>query len=360
MKPLAIALLLPALLFAQGSTMLNPNYGANKIAGGNTLPASCTNSQLYYLHVAPKGLYQCVDSAWTMVTYGATNLTTAGRVAYIASTGTLTQSAAWTIGDGHLLAVTDNTYDIGASGATRPRDIYIGGNLRAGGGVYSTNILAGLNATSLRLGVDGNALLTNNTANAFSLLQFGGTTSSFPSIKRNATAINFRLADDSADAPITAAGATFSGNVTPGPALSGGAAGGYAPVWTKYTKTYADAAFLAAASAVSIELGTLPASTVVHAIRLKHSTAFAGTGITSLTCSVGDGTTHDLFLAAVDVFAAVGNTALGIDGGASQPTIASQTLTLRCTANTNVGDGGATVLTAGSLTVHVLTSTLVE
>jgi hypothetical protein len=35
-------------------------------------------------------------------------------------------------------------------------------------------------------------------------LQFGGTTSSFPSIKRNAAALNFRVADDTADAAITA------------------------------------------------------------------------------------------------------------------------------------------------------------
>lgn len=166
-----------------------------------------------------------------------------------------------------------------------------------------------------------------------------------------------------ADSPISDDGSTVTvtgRTVEIGPTLSGWSQGGTVPTWQKVTKTFEDAAFLAAASAVSIELGTLPASTVVHAIRLKHGTAFAGTGITSMTCSVGDGTTHDLFLAAVDVFAAVGNTALGIDGGASQPTIAAQTLTLRCTANTDVGDGAATVLTAGSLTVHVLTSALVE
>lgn len=46
------------------------------------------------------------------------------------------------------------------------------------------------------------------------ILCFQGTTSSFPAIKRNGTAINFRLADDSADAGITASTATFSGNVT--------------------------------------------------------------------------------------------------------------------------------------------------
>lgn len=37
-----------------------------------------------------------------------------------------------------------------------------------------------------------------------SLLQLGGTTSSFPALKRSSTTIAFRLADDSADAPISA------------------------------------------------------------------------------------------------------------------------------------------------------------
>ena len=47
------------------------------------------------------------------------------------------------------------------------------------------------------------------------LVAFGGSTSSFPAIKRNGTAINFRLADDSADAPITASQATLStGTIT--------------------------------------------------------------------------------------------------------------------------------------------------
>jgi len=42
------------------------------------------------------------------------------------------------------------------------------------------------------------------------LVSFGGTTSSFPAIKRNSAALNFRLADDSADCDITAAKATLS------------------------------------------------------------------------------------------------------------------------------------------------------
>lgn len=60
---------------------------------------------------------------------------------------------------------------------------------------------------------DGVWGMTNNAGTGFSRLAFGDVTSSFPAIKRNGTALNFRLGDDSADAAITAAGGTFSGVV---------------------------------------------------------------------------------------------------------------------------------------------------
>jgi hypothetical protein len=44
---------------------------------------------------------------------------------------------------------------------------------------------------------DGNIWLTNNNANDFGRLQFGGTTSSFPALKRSTTGLQIRLADDS-------------------------------------------------------------------------------------------------------------------------------------------------------------------
>lgn len=51
---------------------------------------------------------------------------------------------------------------------------------------------------------DGVIELTNNAITGFNRLQLGGTTSSFPAIKVNGAALNFRLADDSGDAAITA------------------------------------------------------------------------------------------------------------------------------------------------------------
>lgn len=67
----------------------------------------------------------------------------------------------------------------------------------------------------------GNGILTlyNNAGNNWDRLQFGGTSSSFPSLKRSTTALQCRLADDSNYAPFAAsaysAGATAG--VTAGP-----------------------------------------------------------------------------------------------------------------------------------------------
>lgn len=115
----------------------------------------------------------------------------------------------WEIGaTGHLIAFADNTYDIGASGATRPRSGYFGTDVRAPSFWIGPSFLVQLSSPST-----GVMLMIDQAGTSFSRLQFGGTSASFPSIKRNATALNFRLADDSADAPITSADITSSGLV---------------------------------------------------------------------------------------------------------------------------------------------------
>lgn len=52
--------------------------------------------------------------------------------------------------------------------------------------------------SKLRSGADGNIQLGNNGNTDFALLQFGGTTSSFPSLKRSGAILQARLGDDSA------------------------------------------------------------------------------------------------------------------------------------------------------------------
>lgn len=100
---------------------------------------------------------------------------------------------------GHFLASADNTYDIGASGATRPRDIYAGNALWAPGGGY----LGFYGRAALTAPTGGTDLTLNNGSfNGFGKLNFGGTTSSFPALKRSTTTLQARLADDSAFASV--------------------------------------------------------------------------------------------------------------------------------------------------------------
>jgi len=58
---------------------------------------------------------------------------------------------------------------------------------------------------------NANFTLYNAAKNAFSLLQFGGVTNLFPALKRNATELQVRLADDSGPAPLRSGTFTVDG-----------------------------------------------------------------------------------------------------------------------------------------------------
>ena len=88
---------------------------------------------------------------------------------------------------------------------TTAGNFYVGNIARAAYG-YSINGTAYLRSVS----GDGTIRLTNNAENDFGRLQFGGTTSSFPALKRSSATLQFRLADDSADAAFQASTATLT------------------------------------------------------------------------------------------------------------------------------------------------------
>ncbi len=69
-------------------------------------------------------------------------------------------------------------------------------NLSAGGNLIVANLLS---APFYGGTTDGVVRLSNNAASGFDRLQFGGTTSSFPSWQRSSAGLIARLADDSAD-----------------------------------------------------------------------------------------------------------------------------------------------------------------
>lgn len=93
--------------------------------------------------------------------------------------------------------------------------------------IFKTPVQMNLNATVANSAVifstpaDGRLLLTDYAGTSFGRLQLGGITNAYPSLKRNATGIDFRLADDSGFAPITAAAIVSSSTIAATGAVSG-------------------------------------------------------------------------------------------------------------------------------------------
>lgn len=99
-----------------------------------------------------------------------------------------------------LVLQTDGTtrLTIAAAGAaTFASSLSVTGGITASTG----NSFIFANRGRLQPASDGVVTLQNSAQNDFGRLQFGGTTSSFPALKRNSTALETKLADDSAYAP---------------------------------------------------------------------------------------------------------------------------------------------------------------
>ena len=148
------------------------------------------------------------------------------------------------------------------------------------------------------------------------------------------------------------------GGTTPGAGsfttLNATTPGGSVSIWKAYGPyLYTNSAFIAASTTATITVATLPANVSVDKVYVKTSEAFAGTGITSATCSLGVSGDTDYYLSPVDVFQAVANTTLFTIGGSRAYSSASHDLILSCVSNTNWGNGSATVATAGGLAVYV-------
>ena len=175
-------------------------------AGGTTLQALTATSATFSSSVAAQTVLD-VNTGTALVRIGNTHgssvsitatwttdmVLNAGRVR-IFNQGSTTEY--WQFNAGHLLAGTDNTYDIGASGATRPRAIYVAGAGTFGGGiavtgnstiagtlgsvttltcttVTATN-LGGTLSTAAQANVTSVGTLTALTVSGVTILQLGG------------------------------------------------------------------------------------------------------------------------------------------------------------------------------------------
>lgn len=113
--------------------------------------------------------------------------------ARLGSSGTLTSA---------LKFVPDNTFDVGADATGRPSNIYLANTLQAGkAAVFDLQFRGGGWFTTFN--APGNFCLTNSARDNFVMLCLGPSSSTFPALKRNATTLQFRLGDDSDDAPVS-------------------------------------------------------------------------------------------------------------------------------------------------------------
>lgn len=109
---------------------------------------------------------------------------------------------------------------MGALGFAPPQGLGSGGASFTGGAITSPITGANGTAAAPTYSFTGDATTglydTGTTGviglgNGFVRLNLGGTTASFPALKRNSTAVNFRLADDSADCAVTCGAVSHSG-----------------------------------------------------------------------------------------------------------------------------------------------------
>lgn len=203
-------------------------YIAGALSVGGNITGT-TASALYIGGSTRGAITQASDGAYTFANNAGTLSTTLtpGTSNSAVFNGTI-ESASGSIysaagagvyvkGKSGFASATDGTFRITNNAGTLTTDITLsgasstgtslatfGGGLSASasitsGGVVSAGAAQFLRFTSrtlLSAPVDGNLLLQDSAAATFGLLQFGGTASTFPALKRNATVLEVRTADD--------------------------------------------------------------------------------------------------------------------------------------------------------------------
>lgn len=124
------------------------------------------------------------------------------------------------------------------------------------------------------------------------------------------------------------------------------------PQWVKVTLSHT--LFQTAAASNAITLFTLPGGGIIHGVKIKASTAFAGTGITALTLAVGTAGNATKYAPAFDVVPSVSDTNFQFSDLPGAETHATAGKPVLITATATGANLDAT--TAGSVDVWVLYS----
>ena len=122
--------------------------------------------------------------------------------------------------------------------------------------------------------------------------------------------------------------------------------------WTKYT--VAATAFTAAATSEDVELFSLPGRETIHAVVIKHTTAFSGGTLAAMTLTVGITGTLAKYAAVFDVFQATGDTVFAYNNLPDTENFGAATSIRAAAVSTgdtldNVGTGSADIWVLTSL-----------
>ncbi len=131
-----------------------------------------------------------------------------------------------------------------------------------------------------------------------------------------------------------------------------GATGGTVPSWDKYT--IGEAALTDADTSEDIALFTALQYQKVHAITIKHSAAFTGGGLSSMTVSIGTAGSPTYYATEYDIFQAVGDLVFldeNIFGSVTMAAAGHAVIARFTSGGANVADA-----TAGSIDIWMQTS----
>ena len=132
------------------------------------------------------------------------------------------------------------------------------------------------------------------------------------------------------------------------------------PGCRKTTITNLNEGFNVASTTASIQVALPQQYSRMVLCEIKHSTAFAGTGLTSMTVSLGDSVSTTEYCPAQNIFSAVSTTnfiSQAPSHAASTITAAPPVINAVFTGNTNLGQGSITITAATNANPPVFTST---
>lgn len=142
-------------LIGQTTNVFVSERTTTEVLVGTSTPLSLAGYSGYRANGTTGGIYDLMvnGTRYGALYADATDDVTLGAVTAKQITFATGNTRRWRMdANGHFIAYTDNSFDIGASGATRPRNVYVAGTITSGGAITSSNVSAWAAWTPTRTG----------------------------------------------------------------------------------------------------------------------------------------------------------------------------------------------------------------